>query len=96
MAAESLRELRGSLDALLAQRAGKERECLAQGLDTLYSRLRSGQIPRPAQAALLEVARAASADDLARASRDMAALVRDHWEQHKCWLGALKRLLSRR
>eukprot|EP00421_Protoceratium_reticulatum_P005378 CAMPEP_0168371566 /NCGR_PEP_ID=MMETSP0228-20121227/7838_1 /TAXON_ID=133427 /ORGANISM="Protoceratium reticulatum, Strain CCCM 535 (=CCMP 1889)" /LENGTH=275 /DNA_ID=CAMNT_0008384459 /DNA_START=52 /DNA_END=879 /DNA_ORIENTATION=- len=95
MAAEALEELRGHLGKLLARKSGREHACISQGLEALYARLQAGQVPQPVHARLLGLARTAAAGGTGEATREVATLAKEHWEQHKAWLGPLRRLLAK-
>lgn len=93
MTSEDLRELQSSFDAALAKLSGSRHKDTAERLQKLYAQLQAGQVSPAIQSQLLIIAKATSTNDRAGASRAVATLSTQHWEEHKEWLMGMKRLL---
>lgn len=94
MAPDALTCFRTSLGPLLEE-AAKRGKCeeLARRVDHLCSQLAAGQVAPPIQAKLARVSEAIRANDRAAAGRELAAISAEHWEQHKDWIVAMRRLV---
>lgn len=60
----------------------------------LYCQLKAGKITPAIQSQLLAIAIAIASGDSAVASKGVASLSTQYWEEHKDWLTGMKRLLS--
>jgi hypothetical protein len=78
--------------ALQKNSANRHAETSAH-LQHLYSQLQEGRISPDVQLKLLMVAQALSTQNKTEASKLMTALSAQHWEEHKHWIMAVKRLL---
>merc|ERR1712050_675869 len=93
---EELQQIQNGFNSCLVKCSGKKHTDVSQRLGQLYFLLQTGKIAEPIQTKLLIVAKAISANDCTEASRQVAMISAEHWEQHKEWLKGLRTMLSRR
>lgn len=94
MSPEDVTELKRCFDDALARLPASRRKDTADRLHELYFQLQAGRISPDIQTQLMLTAAAGAAKDHASANRTVAALSTQHWEVHKDWLIAVKRLLN--
>lgn len=93
MSPEDVAELRRCFDYVLARLRMCKKKDTADRLQELYFQLQAGRISPDIQCQLLRIAHSVAAKDPIVADRTVKALSTQHWEVHKEWLIAVKRLL---
>lgn len=93
MSPEDVAELKRCFDDVLARLPVSKKKDTADRLQELYFQLQAGRISPDIQSQLLQTAQAFAAKDTIVADRTVKALSTQHWEVHKEWLIAVKRLL---
>jgi len=94
MSSDDLRRLQCSFDAALGRLSGSKHKDTSERLQQLYCQLQAGKITPAIQSQLLAIASAIASCDSAVASKRVATLSNQYWEEHKDWLTGMKRLLS--
>jgi len=94
MSADELGSFQAALAPLLDALPGKQ-QLDRERLGHLYTILQEGRLSPACQTEILAIAQAIRGNDKVSADRLLAGLVKQHWEHHKEWLAALKRLLCR-
>jgi|EP00427_Karlodinium_veneficum_P022032 hypothetical protein len=88
-----LNEVQTSFKTVLLTFSGKKLEDTEERLQHLYSKLQAGEINPDIQSKLVLIAEAISSGKKAEANKEYACLSAEHWEEHRHWLVALKRLI---
>merc|ERR1712048_564827 len=94
MAADDLARLQATFDAVLTESSCRKQETIAKRVNQLYSKLQLGKIYPAIQAQLLDISDAISSKDRLAASKGIASISAQHWDQHREWIIGLKQLLS--
>merc|ERR1711862_923400 len=94
MAAKDMQRLQVVFDELILALPEAKRGDTLTRLQHLTPCLSEGKIQQPIQQKLLSIADATTAGDRAAAKREVAWLAANHWEQHKYWIIALRRMLA--
>merc|ERR1712048_971922 len=94
MAPSDLQRFKALVDKVLAEGSSQKRESISRRVNELYSKLQAGKIDEPVQARLLNAVEALSSNDCTGASKQVASISAQHWDQHKEWIIGLKQLIS--
>jgi hypothetical protein len=94
MPAGAIERVKIVLDKRLPHVQERSRADVAQRLSLLYVDMKAGHIEQTLQGQLQALAEAIEAHGVPEARRLTAAMVSQHWQQHKAWLKGLKTLLA--
>lgn len=94
MPAEDLQRLQAVLEELVLGLPEGQRGDVRTRLQLLFSSVSVGRVQEPIQVKLRGIADAAAAGDRDAARREVAWLAANHWEHHKGWIVALRRLFA--
>jgi hypothetical protein len=95
MKESDLEEVQSSLKAALGSFSGSKLRDTEERLQHLYSKLQAGEIHLDVQPKLIQIAGMISSGKKVEANKEYASLSAEHWEEHKYWLMAIKRLISK-